>query len=370
MMYLDELPTPALLIDVDRLEANIESMAARAERLGVALRPHIKTHKSIEIARMQRDSGARGVTVSTLYEARVFSEHGFDDLTWAFPLILGRIDEARELAERCTLRVVVDSQLAIDALEAEGCPFHVWLKIDCGYHRAGVDPETDLAMTLAERLAKSKRLRFDGILTHSGHAYQADSRKELVRVAEQERRVMTRFAAACRDRGYPVESVSVGSTPAMSAVESLEGVDEARPGNYVFFDATQVALGACRVADCAATVLASVVSSQPGSDHAVIDAGALALSKDLGPASAPVPILGRVFADYDDAQLSPTIQVGSLSQEHGILTTPAPVGERVRILPNHSCLTVACFDWAAAVRGDRVVAWWRIWNGRSPKPRS
>ncbi len=368
MIEIDDLPTPALLIDLERLEANIEAMAAKTDRLGVHLRPHIKTHKSIEIARMQQHSGARGLTVSTLYEARVFLDHGFDDLTWAFPVILGRIDEARALAERGTLRLVVDSHAAIDALEATGFPFHVWLKVDCGYHRAGVDPESALALTLVERLARSGPLRFDGLLTHSGHAYRATSRDALRRVADEERRVLTSFAEICRERGFEVAALSVGSTPAMSAVETLDGIDEARPGNYVFYDATQVALGACRVADCAATVLASVVSSQPGARHAVVDAGALALSKDPGPHPPGTSNLGRIFTDYEASLLDPEVHLTALSQEHGMLSAPFAVGERVRLLPNHSCLTVACFDWAAAVRGNRVVARWRIWNGREPEP--
>lgn len=365
MTALSDLPTPALVIDLDKLEANIQRMADKCNQLGVSLRPHIKTHKCVEIARMQDEAGCQGLTVSTLHEARVFADHGFEDLTWAFPVILNRLAEVRELSEKVTLRLVVDSAEAVDALEAENHPFHVWLKIDCGYHRAGVDPEGPLAETLARRLAESTKLRFDGLLTHSGHAYQTDSLAALRQVAEQERSVMVDFAAHLRQEGIEVPGVSVGSTPAMSAVESLEGVDEARPGNYVFYDFMQVDLGSCRVEDCAVTVVASVVSSQPNASHCVVDAGALALSKDAGPSNHEPSSMGEIFDDYVAGYLSPGLRFRSLSQEHGIASLTLPVGSRVRILPNHSCLTVACFDEYAVVRGEEVVDRWQIWRGRS-----
>ena len=150
---LDDLPTPCLVVDLNRLQANIGAMADRARRLGVVLRPHIKTHKCVEVARLQQRAGCQGLTVSTLAEARVFADHGFEDLTWAFPLILNRISEARELAERVRLRLVVDSHAAIDVLEDQSFPFDVWLKVDCGYHRAGVDPECGPLGSLSQGLA-------------------------------------------------------------------------------------------------------------------------------------------------------------------------------------------------------------------------
>lgn len=365
-MRIEDLPTPALLLDLDVLERNLEGMAAKARRLGVALRPHIKTHKCVEVAERQRALGVSGITVSTLYEARVFADHGFDDLTWAFPVILSRLDEVRVLARRVTLRVVVDSPEALDALEATGEALHVWLKIDCGYHRAGADPEAPETLDLARRLAGSRTLIFDGILTHSGHAYHG-TREEIAAVAEQERSVMAGFAQRLREEGIEVPAVSVGSTPAMSVVERLDGVTEARPGNYAFYDFTQVALGSCAVRDCAVTVLASVVSARPGADRCVTDAGALVLSKDTGPdrtGRSGRPTMGEVFEDYDSGLLSEETRLVSLSQEHGTLSVRLPVGTKIRILPNHSCLTVAQFDEYQVARGGEVVDRWKIWRGR------
>jgi D-serine deaminase-like pyridoxal phosphate-dependent protein len=362
MASIHDLPTPALLLDLDVLERNLRRMSERAAALGVAVRPHIKTHKCLEVAGLQKALGISGITVSTLYEARVFADAGYEDITWAFPVILTRLAEVAELADRITLRLVVDSPEAVDALEALGRPLHVWLKVDCGYHRAGVDPESPQALALARRLAESPALIFDGLLTHSGHAYHGTSREEIAAIAEQERSVMAGFAERLRGEGIEVPGVSVGSTPAMSAVASLAGVTEARPGNYCFYDFMQVRLGSCEARDCAVTVLSSVVSSRPDMGHAVVDAGALAMSKDLGGDGSVS--MGEVFSDYGSGILDSEVRLTSLSQEHGMLSVPRPVGARLRILPNHSCLTAAMFDEYTVVRGEEVVDRWKIWRGR------
>ena len=226
MKALHDLPTPALLLDVDRLEANLRWMADRAGSLGVSLRPHIKTHKCVEVAQRQRALGAAGITVSTLYEARVFADHGFDDITWAFPVILSRIPDAVELAGRVRLQVVADSQEAVDALSRTGEPLHVMLKVDCGYHRAGVDPEGDEVLALAGAVANSASLQLAGILSHSGHAYGVASAEGAAAVAEEERSVMVRCAERLRREGIDVPTVSVGSTPSMRAVADLSAIQQ------------------------------------------------------------------------------------------------------------------------------------------------
>ncbi len=361
---IHSLPTPALLLDLDVLETNLGRMADRARTLGVALRPHVKTHKCVEIANRQREHGARGITVATLYEARVFADHGFDDVTWAFPVIVNRIGEAKQLAERVTLRLTVDSLPAVKAIDQTGFPFHVWLKVDCGYHRAGVDPQSDEAVAIARAITDSETLIFDGIMSHSGHSYHARG-DVIARIAEEERRVMVDFAERLRRARIPVQGVSVGSTPAMNAAESLDGVTEARPGNYALYDFTQSVIGSCTVADCAVTVLASVVSSHPALGHGIIDAGALALSKDTGPDDGPHRTMGEIFREYEAKTLRSDARVVSVSQEHGIVSASLPVGSTVRVLPNHSCLTVAQFDEFTVVRGEEVVDTWKIWRGRN-----
>jgi D-serine deaminase-like pyridoxal phosphate-dependent protein len=362
---LADLPTPALLVDLDRLEANLGRMQERCDRLGVALRPHVKTHKCVEIGRMQRELGARGITVSTLAEARAFADAGEGDVTWAFPAIPSRLGEAVELARRVTLRLTVDTPEGAAAVEAAareaGVALHLFLEVDCGDHRSGVDPTTaegaGRTVALARRIVGSPHLAFDGLLTHSGHAYRARSRAEAAVVAEEERSVMATLAGRLRAESVEVPAVSVGSTPAMTAAADLAGVTEARPGNYAYFDLTQVAIGSCRVHDCALSVLATVVSAQPGAEHAVIDAGALALSKDTGTGDTG---FGRLYESPTSEGLHSELRVASVSQEHGVLSAPLPHGTRVRVLPNHSCLTAACFDQVHAVRGDEVVDTWRV----------
>lgn len=360
-----DVETPALLLHLDVVERNLEHMAGRARRLGVRLRPHVKTHKCIELGRRQRARGAAGITVATLAEAEAFIGAGFEDVTWAFPLDRGHLPRARSLAERATLRVVVDDFETARALAGTG--LHVFLKVDCGYHRAGVDPASPYALQVAGELGAERGLVFDGILSHSGHAYRTTSKDDAARTAEDERGVMTWFADLLRRAGIPVREISVGSTPAMAAARDLTGVTEARPGNYVFYDRTMALIGACDLADVGVTVLTTVVSHQPGTSHFIVDAGALALSKDPGPPHVGPPVMGAIRAH-------PDLAVASLSQEHGIVRAESAaaidgrfrVGERLEIIPNHSCLTVAHFDEYVVVEGrekgdgGRVVDRWPI----------
>jgi D-serine deaminase-like pyridoxal phosphate-dependent protein len=359
----ERIETPALLLHLDRVERNLDWMAARARKLGVALRPHAKTHKCVELARRQLERGAVGLTVSTLPEAEAFVRAGITDLTWALPIDRTHIPHAKRLARRATLRVLTDDLETARALA--GSRLHVWLKVDCGYHRAGVDPESAYAMEVARELGRENGLTFDGILSHSGHAYKTSNQAEAAEVAERERFVMVRFAQRLTVAGIPVHGVSVGSTPAMRAVTDLSGVTEVRPGNYVFYDRTMVLIGCCTAEDIGVTVLASVVSHQPGADHFVVDTGALALSKDTGPARIETP------AVYGTVVGHPDLYVASLSQEHGIIRGPAaaladrfPVGSRIEIEPNHSCLTVAHYDQYYVMREGRRVGRWRIARGR------
>ena len=360
-----DVETPALLLDHDVMERNLKQMADRAKRLGVALRPHLKTHKCLELGRRQLAHGAKGVTVSTLFEAEAFARGGFTDLTWAFPVDRTHVRRVQRIVgQGATLRVVLDDLETAKAVAGTG--LHVWLKVDCGYHRAGVDPSSRYALDVARELGAERGITFDGILSHSGHAYRTRSKDEAAQIAEQERQVMVWFAELLRKDGLPVRGVSVGSTPAMVAAKDLTGVTEARPGNYIFYDRTMVLIGCCEPRDVAVTVLATVVSHQPGASHFVVDAGALSLSKDLGPSHLGLePLFGEVKGH-------PELKVASVSQEHGVIRAAAPaaiegkfkVGQQVEIVPNHSCLTEAHFDEYNVVQGDRIMDRWHIERGR------
>jgi D-serine deaminase-like pyridoxal phosphate-dependent protein len=360
-----DVETPALLLYRDVMERNLQQMAERAGRLDVSLRPHIKTHKCLELGRRQQAHGAQGITVSTLSEARVFARAGFTDLTWAFPLDPTHLPHVQRIAQDgVTLRVILDDLDTAQGLTGSG--LHVWLKVDCGYHRAGVDPASRYALDVARALGAERGLTFDGILSHSGHAYRTRNKAEAAQIAEQERQVMTWFADLGRRDGLPVRAVSVGSTPAMVAVKDLTGVTEARPGNYIFYDRTMVLIGCCEPEDVAVSVLATVVSHQPGAAHFVVDAGALSLSKDLGPTHLGLePTFGAV-------KNHPELTVASVSQEHGLIRAGAPaaiegkfkVGQQIEIIPNHSCLTEAHFDEYVVIEGGRIMDRWHIERGR------
>jgi len=374
-MDLHSLPTPALVLDVARLRRNVARMRERARALGVRLRPHVKTHKCVEIARLQTEDPDRAVTVSTLAEAAAFAAHGFRDITYAVPIEPGKFGAALDLvAAGLGLRVITDDEGVAGALDeaanARGLTIEVFVKVDCGYHRCGVDPAGRAALDVPRRIARARGLRLAGLLTHAGHAYHAATRDERLAIAREERDVMVRFAARLRDAGVEVPVVSIGSTPTLTVIDALDGVDEIRPGNYALFDAFQATLGTCAWDDCALTVLAAVVSRECGRRQVVLDAGAIALSKDQGALWLdPECGYGRVL-DLEGRDLG--LRVTSVSQEHGVVRAREeeaasidrlPVGARVRILANHACLTAAQHDSFHVLEGDRIVDRWAILRG-------
>ncbi len=371
-MWLDELSTPAALVDLDRLESNAARMAEKAIRLGVRLRPHVKTHKCVEAARIQTDLHFGGVTVSTLAEGQAFAAAGFTDITYAVPIAPQKIAEAADLnAEIDSFNLVVDHPDTVRAIEelaaSRGAVLPVFLEIDCGGGRSGVEPSSDLAQVLVRQLAESDCIDFRGLLTHAGHAYRARSRTEAFEVACEERNLMAAFAAEVRDLGISVSELSVGSTPTIRAIDDLTGITEVRPGNYLFYDAFQTAIGSCAVDDVAFSVLATVISVNPEQERAVIDAGALALSKDPGPTHLD-PYCGfGLPVTIEDQHPLPGLRLITLTQEHGTLTGPGVAalrpGTRIRILPNHSCLSAACFDRYHVLHGTEVVDEWRPVRG-------
>ena len=373
MPTLDSLGTPSLVLDATRLRRNAAWMSDRARTLGVALRPHVKTHKCAEIARLQTEGHAGGVTVSTLGEAEQLADRGFSDFTYAVPIEPGKLERAVALARRverlALLTDDVEMPARLDAAAARaGISLDVFVKIDCGYHRCGVEPETPEAIEIPRRIAESRSLRFAGILTHAGHSYHCAGPDEVRDVARAERDVMVEHAERLRREGIDVPVVSVGSTPTISHVDHLEGVDEIRPGNYIFFDAFQATIGSCAPADCALSVVTAVVHRDVMRRRVVVDAGAIALSKDRGAVEVdPSCGYGRVVS-LEGEELG--LRVGSLSQEHGeirvddaALLDRLKVGARLRVVANHSCLTAAQHSHYEVVDGDRVVDRWEVLRG-------
>lgn len=371
-MHLHDLPTPCALVDLDQLERNARRVADKARRLGVRLRPHVKSHKCLEIARIQTDLHFGGVTVSTLAEAAAFADGGFTDITYAVPIAPQKIADAADLHSGIeALNLIVDHPETVRAIEelaaSRGIALPVYLEIDCGGERSGVRPDDELAERLVRSLAGSAHIDFRGLLTHAGHAYRAHNRTEVFELACEERNVMTALAAQLRDLGVEVGEVSVGSTPTMRAIDDLTGVTEVRPGNYVFYDAFQSAIGSCDLDEIAFSVLATVIGVHPDYGHAVVDAGALALSMDPGPVHVDAGCGYGLPVATDDQHPLPGLRMVALTQEHGKLRGPGVEalrpGTRLRILPNHSCLAAACFDRYHVLRGTEVVDEWHPVKG-------
>jgi D-serine deaminase-like pyridoxal phosphate-dependent protein len=363
-MKITDIKTPAFLIDLPKLKTNVQMMTERAQKKSVILRPHVKTHKTAEIAGMQTTPEAPGITVSTLAEARFYQKSGFKDITYAFPITANKLNEAAELtASLPVFNILLDQPQTLSAVEAHGrehgTKFKVFLKVDCGYHRAGVDPSTPESVRLARQLAASDYIEFKGILTHAGHSYHCSNPAEIIEIARQERDVMVQFADRLQENEIACDTVSVGSTPTAMHAPDWQGVTEIRPGNYVFFDKFQADIGSCRMQEVAATVLTTVAAHYPAHNQMLIDAGALALSKDLG-----ADHLGHEIS-FGAVKNHPHLRIFSLAQEHGLITAndpiafeKFPVGSLLQIIPNHSCLTAALYPKYHVVEEDQVVDEW------------
>lgn len=370
---LEILKTPCLVLDVARLRRNAEKMSQMALRNGVRLRPHIKTHKSVEVARIQTAGHNGALTNSTLAEVWAFSKHGFDDFTYAVPIEPGKFAEVIEIVKSgIKINLITDNaeippQLN-SAAERAGVKFDVYLKVDCGNHRCGVEPETKEAIEIPQLIAGASNLSFAGLLTHAGHSYHATSKEEIAAIARHERDSMIELAGRIRAAGIEVPTVSIGSTPTINHVDHLEGITEIRPGNYIFYDAFQATLGSCEFDECALTVLAAVVHNDRERKKVILDAGAIALSEDRGAVEIDAACgYGRIL---DLAGNETGLRVESVSQEHGTVHVASgdlldglKVGTRVRILANHSCLTAAQHKYYNVLENGRIVDKWEIHHG-------
>lgn len=376
MTTLADLPTPVLILDRSRLLANIARMQARAKQLGVSLRPHLKTAKSAMVAELA--VGKDGpITVSTLAEAEYFSRAGFRDILYAVPMAPQKLDQVGALIKSgVDLKIITDhpavAQAAAEAGRRRGVTFRVMIKIDSGLGRAGIAPDSDLLIPLAKILSQPG-VELAGVLTHAGHSYGAKDTAEIERIAEEERVAVVHAATRLRAAGFACPVVSVGSTPTALFAKDLTGVTEMRPGNFVFFDLFQAGLGTCALQDIAVSVLATVVSHHPGRNHVLIDAGGLALSKDTGAnRNVPGTGYGRVCRPEEPLPLD-GMNIHDVHQEHGLLGGPDappvdfaahPPGSRLRVLPNHSCMTGAMYDRYYVTDGGReIVAEWDRVNG-------
>jgi D-serine deaminase-like pyridoxal phosphate-dependent protein len=362
---IDVILTPALLLDRGRLERNIRRIAERAEKLGVVLRPHMKTAKSIDVARLVFPDGPGPITVSTIAEAEYFAGHGFRDMTYAVGMSPASASRAMELCRRtgADLKLLLDSVEQADALAAvraaTGVTPSVFIELDCDDHRGGLKPDDPRLREVAERVVAAGA-NLVGVLAHAGESYGLNTPDALVKAAENERSATVRTAELLRARGHACPIVSVGSTPTAHFAENLDGVTELRAGVYMFFDLVQYGVGVCAIEDIAISVLATVIGAKPEKGWVLVDAGWMALSRDRGTANQEIDQGYGLVCDAQGRMLGDVV-VAQASQEHGILAIRSgsdrrmpdlSVGTRVRILPNHACAMAAQHEFYSVVNGE------------------
>ena len=362
-MHITQLRTPCVLIDRARVERNLDRMQAAAASHGLRLRPHAKTHKSVEFARRQVAGGAAGICCAKLGEAKIFAEAGIEDIRLPYPLHPANAERVVDLLDRTRLSFIVDHEKVArgwsDAMTAAGREVDVLVKVDVGFHRCGIDPGRPDAAEFVARIAALPGLRFRGLLSHAGHGYGAESEDALRDVADAEARILLDLARRIRALGIDVGEISVGATPTARFSVGQQGLTEVRPGNFIYFDRTQVGLGAAEWDDCALTVLARVVT-KPAPDRLILDSGSKTLTNDLARGFSPAPGYGTVLQSLDGEQRpDPSLVVERLSEEHANVRATAgshalEPGDLVRIVPNHSCVVSNMVDAAWLVEGSMV----------------
>jgi D-serine deaminase-like pyridoxal phosphate-dependent protein len=367
-MRIAELRTPFALIDMHRVRANIRAMADRAAAAGVKLRPHAKTHKSAVIAKMQIEAGAVGVCCAKLGEAEVLADAGIGDIRLPYPVNPINADRVIALLSKTKLSIIVDdmdvAKAWSDAMTKAGKTLDVLVKVDVGFHRCGINPSAVDAPDRVAFVSSLPGLNFRGLLSHAGQAYHAQSEMELEHMALRECEVMSDLAQRARLAGAAIEEISVGSTPTArfigKQVERVKQVadgrfapTEMRPGNYVFLDRTQVALGAATLDTCAMFIEATVVS-RPAPDRVILDSGAKTLALDGARGFGTFPGHGLIV--HMDGTPDETLIIERLSEEHATVRATAPtrlkIGDRVRVLPNHACVVTNLMDELVMAEGS------------------
>lgn len=374
MAALRDLETPELLLDAEVVERNAERMRRHVAALGLRFRPHVKTAKCLEVVRLMLGEQPGRIVVSTLREAESFLAAGVTDILYAVGVAPVRFERLARLVEAgAKVALITDSlemarELASFARDRD-VTFDVLIELDVGAGRGGAPPGSALLLDIARVVAGADRLRLRGVLTHAGHAYGARDRAELRQIAQEEERLAVWAADRLRESGIEAPEVSIGSTPSILALETACGATEARTGVYIFNDLDQLKLGVCGREDLALSVLSTVIGHNRAARRLLIDAGILALSKDRGLTSEGEVSYGEI-CDVADLAAIPGLRLANLNQEHGIVEVQdeaaferLPVGSKVRIVPNHACITAAAYPSYAVVREGEVVARWTRING-------
>jgi D-serine deaminase-like pyridoxal phosphate-dependent protein len=359
---ISDLRTPHVLVDRPRVFRNLSRLQEAVNARGLALRPHAKTHKLAWLAYEQVARGAVGVCCAKLGEAEVLANAGVADILLPYPLNPINADRVVALQDRIAVSFIVDDLgIARDwstAMVARGRRADVLVKIDVGFHRCGIDPSRIDAVQFVTDVAALPGIRLRGLLSHAGQCYHAPDEGALAQMARDERDLMVRVADGCRARGVAIDTISMGATPISRFSLGLDGFTELRIGNYTYFDRTQVGLGAATWDDCALTVVAMVVS-RPAPDRVILDCGSKTLSNDLARGFGPMPGHGALLRDLVDNTPDPGCTIERLSEEHATVRVEGAcdlrIGDRVRVVPNHSCVVSNLVDAVALVDGLSVI---------------
>jgi D-serine deaminase-like pyridoxal phosphate-dependent protein len=366
-MTLDELPTPCLVLDKSILQRNIDMMAKALARHGVPLRPHMKTAKSIDVARMATKGQPGFITVSTLAEAEYFAGYRINDILLAAGITPQKLERVMALNEHgADVIVITDDAEMARWIGAHSTAPRTLIEVDTGEHRGGISPDSAELLEIAAKLGPA----LAGVMTHAGHSYAGRTVAEMAAIAETERAGIVRAAERLRAAGHKAPIVSMGSSPTALHAAHLDGVTEVRAGVYMFGDLFQAEILTHALDDIAVTVLASVIGRRPAENRILVDAGGMALSKDRSTESAPKDYGYGLALDIQGQRSLGEAIVERAYQEHGVIACdPAhpidlPIGGKLRIAPNHTCMTVAAHDRYHVVDGsDDVIAIWPRING-------
>lgn len=360
---MTEIIRPTLLLDKEIALRNIERMVNKANEHQLRFRPHFKTHQSRTIGEWFRQAGVTAITVSSVRMAEYFAAAGWNDITLAFPLNVLELFSLNRLAANIQLNVLIDNKIAAKMLaEKVTHPVGVYIKIDTGYHRTGIAPsKITLINTIVNQISSNKKLSFKGFLTHTGQTYRAKSVNEIFSF-HFDALLKLKALKARYQRDFPQVEISMGDTPSATLCTNFGGVDELRPGNFVFYDLMQQQLGVCSFDDIAVRLVCPVVAKHPSRNEVVVYGGAIHLSKESITNINGKPMYGRIVIKKNGTKtlLNPLNYVSVLSQEHGILKLGQQqvkhfqVGDLVEILPVHACLTANLMGHYQTTDGELI----------------
>ena len=377
MLDFLDLETPCLILDMDILKKNCEVMRKKCFSLGTSLRPHVKTPKNVQIARIALDHESGPITVSTLKEAEYFAHEGFKDILYAVGIIPSKLSRVAkiQLEHNCVIKIILDSiQMAkavVNYSSFNNTKFEVLIEIDCGEGRGGIkSKEESILKEITSIFKNHKSANLVGVITHAGQSYSTNNKKTIISIANHERDEALRTAKFLNNIDQASPIVSIGSTPTILHATNLNGISEVRCGVYMMWDLAQASKGVCQINEIAITVLASVIHHKIQDNKIIIDAGALSLSKDLTANKFMPHAKYGLICDVKTCKPFPELNICELHQEHGTINVPEkkwfeifPIGSLLRILPNHSCLTCAGHEKYHILQNNQISKVWKRVNG-------